>query len=418
MGYEYRTERFESGNVDDHPWFPGWLEVVQQGFHDGRPTERVVRRALAVEAGRGSVARGAYPSEVREFSLPLDHPVATFTEWTGSLNVGGALLEVLQITDVTVRASHRRRGLLRRLMTDSLVEAKARGLAIATLTATEATIYGRFGFGPAVFREDVELRTGPDFRLTTHLRGTVDFLDPASLDDVAARVFAAFHRAQTGSIARFDAERPLHTGALRRDTYEPDTRLRAAAHWDEGGVVDGYVTWTAEEGGKLTVRDLIAADEHARLCLWNFLGSLDLIHTIHARGMRPSDPLPWSLADRRWYRTSALSDFLWLRVLDAPAVFAARDYVHDGSVALRVTDPMGLADGAWLLDVRDGAARVEAVEGADVEVDVAALSSAILDGVRISTLEAAGLIRGERRAIDTFESLLSRRRAPWCATAF
>lgn len=417
--YEFRTRQFTSDDLADHPWYPAWASSVNEGFHQVRPSDAFLRHQLAVEAGHRATARGAYATTQRASALPADHPVATFTEWTGSLNIGRALVDVHQISDVTVRPTHRRRGLLRRLMTDSLTHAHGMGLPIAALTASEATIYGRFGFGPAVFVEQVELRVDGDFRLTTGLRGTVELLDPAHLDDVTTSVFERFHRLQTGSIARFPADHGLHLGAIDETRREPDDRLRAAAHWDDEGTIDGYVTWVAgEQSGEVRVKDFITCTEEARLALWHFLGSLDLIRTVHAHGMRVGDPLPWSLADRRRYRTKAVSDFIWLRVLDTPAVLMARDYVHDGAVALRVLDPLGFAEGCWRLEVRDGAASVEPAEHADVEVDVAALGSSILDGVRISTLESAGLIRGERGAVDTLESLLSRRRAPWCATGF
>lgn len=418
MTYEFRTHSFTSADMGAHPWYPAWQAAVTQGFHEGRPSDAVLRHQLSIEAAHAATARGAYAVEHLDHALPDGQPVATFTEWTGSLNVGGALVDVLQISDVTVRASHRRRGLLRRLMTDSLRAAKERGIPIAALTATEATIYGRFGFGPAVFREEVELRVGPGFGLTTDLTGTVEFLDPESLDGVSAHVFAEFHRRQTGSIARFDADRAIYTGAIDSTTRDPEPKLRAAAHWDEQGSIDGYVTWVVEKPHEITVRDFITTNEHARLALWGFLGSLDLINVIHARGMRQSDPLPWSLADRRWYRTRNLEDFIWLRVLDTPSVLRARNYVHDGDVSLRVVDNMGLADGAWRLAVRDGVGYVESTSDADVEIDVAALGSALLDGVRLGTLVAAGLVRGERRSVDMLEGLLSRRRAPWCATGF
>ena len=51
------------------------------------------------------------------------------------------------ITDVTVSPAHRRKGLLRRLITDDLADAARRGLPLAALTVSETTIYGRFGFG-------------------------------------------------------------------------------------------------------------------------------------------------------------------------------------------------------------------------------------------------------------------------------
>ena len=54
------------------------------------------------------------------------------------------------ISMVTVAATHRRRGIARGLLEGELRAAASAGVPMAGLTVTEATIYGRYGFGPAV----------------------------------------------------------------------------------------------------------------------------------------------------------------------------------------------------------------------------------------------------------------------------
>ena len=53
------------------------------------------------------------------------------------------------LTNVTVSATHRRRGLLNRMMAPDLDVAKEQGEAASILIAAEYPIYGRFGYGPA-----------------------------------------------------------------------------------------------------------------------------------------------------------------------------------------------------------------------------------------------------------------------------
>lgn len=421
MEYSFIKHTLSGHDPADNPQIRPWLAAVELGFHHPSPPERFVAHELQVESQNDVTLRGAFAAAAPPHALPTTQPVATFTEWEGSLNIGGSLLPVHQISDVTVRPAHRRRGLLRRLMTDSLTEAKERGLAMSALTATEATIYGRFGFGPAVFTENIELSCSPGFHLTTPLPGVVDHLDPTDLIDVTGAVFHAFHSQQAGSIARGPAQHEVLIGALEHRTREEASGLRAAAHWDEDQKIDGYVTWSVNDSGDTaTVIDMVGTTERAQLSLWEFLGSLDLIKKVRARNVPTDTPLPWALADRRWYRVNASNDSLWLRILDPVAVLTARDYMHEGSVSIRVVDDLGLADGEWRIDVANGRAAVTPIaEGtADVELEVSALSSTVLDGVRVSALEAAGLIRGDLRRIDVLESLLARRRAPWCATFF
>ena len=63
---------------------------------------------------------------------------------------GGAQVPVAAVTAVTVSPAHRRRGLLTRMMRHQLDTIAARGHeSLAMLFASEAMIYGRFGYGMA-----------------------------------------------------------------------------------------------------------------------------------------------------------------------------------------------------------------------------------------------------------------------------
>ena len=54
---------------------------------------------------------------------------------------------------IGVLPTHRRRGVTRELLDAQIAGAREQGIAVAALTASEATIYGRFGFG----QSDVQL---------------------------------------------------------------------------------------------------------------------------------------------------------------------------------------------------------------------------------------------------------------------
>src|SRR5579859_1099294 len=70
--------------------------------------------------------------------------VATFCSFTHQVTLpGGAPLTSNAITDVSVAATHRRRGLLSRMMATDLAAARERGDALASLIASEYPIYGR-----------------------------------------------------------------------------------------------------------------------------------------------------------------------------------------------------------------------------------------------------------------------------------
>ena len=138
----------------------GYGQAVARGFHQDRMAEK--SRDLWLEHCRADAAvlRGAWLTEPAVGPGTL--PVATFTHFDKDLNAGLAHLPVRMITDVTVGPTHRRRGLLRRLMTENLQDAVDQGLPLAALTASEGTIYGRFGFGIGTHQQrvEVDVRTG------------------------------------------------------------------------------------------------------------------------------------------------------------------------------------------------------------------------------------------------------------------
>ena len=72
------------------------------------------------------------------------------------LTVPGGALPCAGVTVVGVLPSHRRRGLLRRMMDAQLRDVRERGEPIAALWASEETIYGRFGYGLASISHNMD----------------------------------------------------------------------------------------------------------------------------------------------------------------------------------------------------------------------------------------------------------------------
>ena len=153
MNSDYEIRRFEPAAPGESGYAEAmaWDRAVSFGFHEERSTDERMQESIARSRVDGAVYTGAYQTgEPAPHSLGSEVPVATFGTQRSTLNIGfGRLLDAHLITGVTVRTSHRRRGLLRRMMSEDLALAKQSGVAIAALTASEASIYGRFGFGMA-----------------------------------------------------------------------------------------------------------------------------------------------------------------------------------------------------------------------------------------------------------------------------
>lgn len=427
MTGEYRVERFEPGLAGDDadPRTRGWLDADFKGFHAASLTAAEAATMARNMAGDGMILTGVYDDGLPEQVAVAEIPVATFASLTRSLNVGGGnTLDAHLVTAVTVRPSHRRQGVLRRLMTEDLRKAAADGLPVAALTASEATIYGRFGFGPASFHMTVNVDTGHGFAMHAGPSTQVHPVPTARLMDLAPSIFSQFHARTTGSIDRMTWHWLQAAGQWHEERPKEDPALRAAVHIDDAGSPDGYVAYRFHgwetEPATISVVDLVAASEQVYLDLWRYLGSIELVTRITYPFCAPDDVLPWALTDRRRCSTTATEDVLWLRILDVPAALAARPYAVDGSLVIGVRDSLGLAEGTFRLDVQAGRASVRPCrDSADVILDAADLGSLYLGGVTPSVMAAAGRLECRTSgAVALATAMFHTARLPNCITRF
>ncbi len=381
------------------PGYAAWLNSVWEGFHHKTATAEHLEQMLQAHRVDARVLTGVWDDSRPEDLVDPLVPVATYGSFAKTLNIGAAVVPAHLVTSVTVRPTHRRRGILRELMTADLARVKAAGYPVAALTASEATIYGRFGFGRVTETQTLHLDVRGEVRFHAPPAGSVVQLAPERLAPIAPRVFERFHGTRRGSVGRQEAYLRHATGAWGEDGPEPDPKLRAAVYLDASGDIQGYVTYVF--GGwdskpvTLKVRDLVAATKVARREIFRFLAGIDLIESVSCPFAAADDPLPWALEDPARVGFSGREHGLWVRVLDVPAAFEAREYRGSGSFTLAVTDPLGLAGGHYGVEVRDGRAAVSVLDGsspADASCGAAALAPLLLGSCATADLIAAGLL--------------------------
>ncbi|NED35701.1 GNAT family N-acetyltransferase [Streptomyces sp. SID8499] len=358
--------------------------------------------------------------------------VATFRSVAQELTVvGGATVPTDAVTNVSVTATHRRRGLLTRMMGQDLAAAKERGDVAATLISAEYPIYGRFGFGPATWATEwtVDLtRAGLDPRRPDpEDGGRIDLVDGDDVRKLGPELFERLRRLQPGAVDRTDRWWQVNTGAVRLDRQQW-TEPFYAVHRAADGTVDGLVTYACDDTwgdakqplNTATVRDLIAVTPAAERALWRYVCSIDWVVRVKSGWRAPDDVLPLLLPDPRAAVITTQADWLWVRVLDVVKALEARTYDTEGALVLEVVDRTGPAGGRWRLEASAaGASCTPTTVSADLTLDVAELAPLWLGDESAVRLAALGRVREERAgAARVADALLRTSRRPWCPDTF
>ncbi|MFK0209626.1 GNAT family N-acetyltransferase [Streptomyces sp. NPDC090298] len=354
--------------------FRDWQVALRTGF---LRTPVVSDAELADRLAHADLARtlGAFDR---------DRVVATFRSFRQEVStVGGGSLVADAITQVTVAPTHRRRGLLSRMMSADLAAAKERGDAIATLIAAEYPIYGRFGFGPASWAAEWSVdvrRAGLDPRRSGRPEdgGRIDLTDAEEIRAIGPALHRRLAGVRAGVTHREQRDWERGTGLGHQS--DPWREPYYAVYRSASGEVEGYAAYGADDKwddakqplNTATVRDLIAVTPAAERALWHFLCSVDWIATVRSGYRAPDDPLPLLLPDPRAARTLTYVDMLWVRVLDVVRVLEGRTYPVEDGLVLEVRDADGLAGGRFRLDASPaGASCAPTTASADLAFDVA-----------------------------------------------
>ncbi len=404
MGLEFRPIRPEElpllaevnltafgENLD--PWHTGWFESHFEG-------------ALTMAAFDDGVMVGG------SMSLPV------------TVGVPGATVAAAGVTAVGVLPTHRRQGILRRIIDRLLGEARAQGLPLAVLWASEGGIYSRFGFGPAARSLGMELQHPKASLLPRPRIGRIRMVSLEQARQILPAVHEKVVRQRPAMISR---DQIGWRYALSNDDPHlapGESRLFTVVHESAGGV-DGYLVyrvrgdWTPRgPENTLIVVEMVAENPHATAELWRYCTEVDLVRRIEAkgRGARPvDDPIWWLLADPQALVATATIT-LWASVLDVPGLFEARRYRCDGGLTLAVEAGDGGPSAGYRLEVSGGVGRCRPAAGpADIHLGWSELGSLSLGMPCLSQLVAAGRVRvTEAAVVREADRILSWDPAPWC----
>jgi predicted acetyltransferase len=329
------------------------------------------------------------------------------------------------VTATGVIATHRRRGLLRRMMQHMFDDALSRGESLAMLSASEGSIYGRFGFSPATLRTRWEIERGQaQFLPADPPTGRLEIVEAATARDAWAMVHEHVRRTRVGELS----PQPDQWDRLSDEPHGTRGPLRYVVHRDDRGEIDGVANFrlpwspTVEDAGTLVVEGLHATTSEAYRTMWQLLLDFDLTRKVVAVSRPGAEPLRWMLQNPRAMRITRQSDNLWMRILDLPRALEARTYDVATTIVLQIdSDPMCPHNkGTWRLEAGpDGATCTRVQAEPDLALEIQALGSLYLGGMSAHLLTAAGRIR-ERRpgAVDQLSRMFRVDPEPFNTFAF
>lgn len=349
-----------------------------------------------------------------------DEMVGTAQSWAIRLAVpGGAELAGAAVSRVGVRADWTRRGVLSALMRRQFQAYREAGEVVSTLRASEAVIYGRFGYGVASRGRQLKLdRRRVSVSPSAGTGGRIRLVDQDTALTLAPELYDRIGLTRPGMTTRWPTWWEMN---LRREMR--DENAQTAVHRGADGD-DGYVVYSVKSGmsephgtSVLTVLDVVAGSPEVWAELWRYLLRVDLVDQVVAE-LRPLDePVEWLLADRRVLKVTDVEDETWLRLVDLPAALAGRSYREAEPVVLEVRDRyLPDNEGAYRI-TPDGAERTSAA--ADLSLDVDLLAATYLGDVSFTELAHAGRIDVlDAAALPRADALFGTAVKPWAGTYF
>jgi predicted acetyltransferase len=350
-----------------------------------------------------------------------DVPVGTAADFPFTLTVPGGELAAGGVTWVAVLPSHRRKGVLRQLMRRELDDLHERGEPLAMLWASEAAIYGRFGYGVAAPLFEMEAdRSRFALRDDAGPRGKVRIVAREDAAEPCMHVYERVRPTIPGFVARTRAW---------WETY----RLADPEHWRRGASpkyvavidVDGepsaYAIYRVKSDweagfpkGQVRVVEAVAATTVAERELWRFVFGIDLTVRVDSP-VDPGSPLSLMVVDPRSLHLK-MTEGLWLRILDLEGALGGRSYASDDEVVVDLRDEFCPWNaGRWRIGRDVG----RTGDDAELELDVADLASAYLGAFSFTQLAAAERVHElQEGALDRADALFRTARPPYCPEVF
>jgi predicted acetyltransferase len=331
---------------------------------------------------------------------------------------GGVRVPTAGVTAVGVHPTHRRRGINTALMAAILDQATERGEPFALLLASEAAIYGRFGYGLTSLLGEFEAESARmDFVKGAPSGGHVYLVSKEEAMPIVDVVYDA--SIGPGGVERNPSWRDYCFATVGEDKDKP---WFYAIHRSEAGDPDAYAVYTMKHdwtrsipSGTITVSECVASTAAGYAGIWRYLFDVDLVAKVEAWNRPVDEPLLYLLREPRRLHLS-VNDGFWLRVIDVVAALQARRYQTDGRLVLEIEDAFRPeTSGRYELTVEDGAGRCDRTDDpADLSGSINVLGATYLGGATFHQLVLAGQVEEQTDgAVAKADTMFASVPAPW-----
>jgi predicted acetyltransferase len=390
-----------------------------------------------------SIVFGSYTGKPRDLSQPGRVPpewslcafedgelATTYGAFPFTIRLNGAPARAAGVTYVGTLPWFRRRGHLRKITELDFKRRYEEQLEpIAILTASISGIYHRYGYAVTAFRDRYSIDPrwisfAPSLPKPEGAWREISADDPQVIKDI----YRKFAGDRNGYIHR--AQIMWAAGALGLvPGFGPDTGKGMLAVYEEGGVPQGYATYStkffetfsdgAGEGQRVFVRDYAWLTPSAYRAIWQHLKSFDLAARVQM--FAPvDDPAPDVLLDPRELHAQRF-DWILGRIIDVERALPLRPYGAEGRIVFEVRDAMcPWNDGRWSLEAGpEGAVISRTKESPQLTLDVSALALLMFGTIAPSRAVRIGRAEASPDApLDLWDAIWRTKHAPFCPDGF
>ncbi len=401
--YEFRTARAEE----------------MRDFH------RLVRYVFADNStpSADEEAKDPIKPEMTTIALHRGKLVATSGGFPFRMRLNGVEVKADGVTAVGTDPGHRRRGIVRHLITQRLKLAHSEGVPASILWASMGAIYQRFGYGLASsmysYRFDPRLAA---FQFGDESpTGWVARVDREAALPIVEELYDEFHKDRNLMLYR----PPI---VWKEGYLEGKRKFHFAIHYDQGGTPDGYVSYRLREhtntddgpNQRFGIHDFIYGDMNAYRGLWHYIRSHDLVKEVHVY-VPTDDPALSMLLEPRSLR-ARWEEGIWMRVVDVQELASQRSYQATGTASFEILEDPECPWNVGRYCIESNGIEREVTRNAknvDFRIGINGLASLISGHTSLSGLCTAGRAEiSDAGKLPSLDSFFSSRYKPFCIDDF